>query len=56
MKDEHGEVCPVNWTEGSRTIKPDPKASLEYFSTAGDAAENGATNGSPKKRPRVGSD
>ena len=29
--DEHGEVCPANWTEGSATIKPDPTASQAYF-------------------------
>lgn len=29
--DEHGEVCPAGWTEGSDTIKPQPKASKEYF-------------------------
>ncbi|KIY47802.1 thioredoxin-like protein [Fistulina hepatica ATCC 64428] len=33
--DEHGEVCPANWTEGSQTIKANPKDSLEYFSSAG---------------------
>ncbi|KAL7678197.1 hypothetical protein ACOME3_004423 [Neoechinorhynchus agilis] len=29
----HGEVCPANWSEdkNKRTIKPDPKGSLEYF-------------------------
>jgi peroxiredoxin (alkyl hydroperoxide reductase subunit C) len=27
----HGEVCPANWKEGAATIKPDPKASREYF-------------------------
>ncbi|KAL7678211.1 hypothetical protein ACOME3_004437 [Neoechinorhynchus agilis] len=29
----HGEVCPANWSEDKnpRTIKPDPKGSLEYF-------------------------
>ncbi|KAG6850630.1 hypothetical protein H0H93_010822 [Arthromyces matolae] len=51
--DEHGEVCPANWTEGSKTMKPDPIGSLEYFeavSTNG-VAVNG--NGSEKKRPRV---
>ncbi|BGP36108.1 cTPxI [Rhodotorula kratochvilovae] len=34
--EEHGEVCPANWDEdkNSATIKPDPKASKEYFSTA----------------------
>jgi len=29
--EEHGEVCPANWTPESPTIKPDPKGSLEYF-------------------------
>jgi len=29
--DEHGEVCPANWTPDSPTIKPDPSGSLEYF-------------------------
>ncbi|KAF8151655.1 peroxiredoxin, partial [Crassisporium funariophilum] len=28
----HGEVCPANWTEGSKTIKADPIKKLEYFS------------------------
>ncbi|KAG6865016.1 hypothetical protein C0991_005658 [Blastosporella zonata] len=51
--DEHGEVCPVNWNEGSKTMKPDPKGSLEYFEAvaANGSAVNG--NGSEKKRPRV---
>ncbi|KAG6843447.1 Peroxiredoxin TSA1-B [Tephrocybe sp. NHM501043] len=51
--DEHGEVCPANWSEGSKTMKPDPKGSLEYFEAV---ATNGAAvngNGSEKKRPRV---
>jgi len=30
--DEHGEVCPANWTPGSDTMKPNPTESLEYFS------------------------
>ncbi|KAF4588067.1 peroxiredoxin family protein [Pleurotus pulmonarius] len=52
--DKHGEVCPANWTEGEKTIKADPKDSLEYFSTVSDAAPtNGHTNGAAKKRPRV---
>lgn len=38
--DEHGEVCPAGWHTGSKTMKADPKGSLEYF-----AAQNGATNG-----------
>ncbi|KAL4248221.1 peroxiredoxin family protein [Abortiporus biennis] len=32
--EKYGEVCPANWHEGSKTIKADPKASLEYFSAA----------------------
>ncbi|CAG9857008.1 unnamed protein product [Phyllotreta striolata] len=31
--DEHGEVCPVGWKPGSKSMKPDPKGSKEYFST-----------------------
>ncbi|MEZ6125908.1 MAG: peroxiredoxin [Planctomycetaceae bacterium] len=30
--EKHGEVCPANWKEGSRTIKPNPKDSQEFFS------------------------
>lgn len=29
--DSHGEVCPAGWKPGDSTIKPDPKASLEFF-------------------------
>lgn len=29
--DEHGEVCPANWTPGAKTIKADPQASKAYF-------------------------
>ncbi|KAI7906222.1 thioredoxin-like protein [Cokeromyces recurvatus] len=29
--DEHGEVCPANWTKGEKAIKPDPKGSQEFF-------------------------
>ena len=48
--DEHGEVCPANWSEGSKTIKADPNGSLEYFAAA--AEENGANgvNGSHKRQ------
>ncbi|MDO8644118.1 MAG: peroxiredoxin [bacterium] len=28
-----GEVCPANWKPGSKTMKPDPKGSREYFAT-----------------------
>jgi peroxiredoxin (alkyl hydroperoxide reductase subunit C) len=27
----HGEVCPANWREGARTIKPTPDDSKEFF-------------------------
>jgi alkyl hydroperoxide reductase subunit AhpC len=29
--EKHGEVCPANWQEGSRTIKPSPTESKEFF-------------------------
>jgi peroxiredoxin 1 len=32
--DQHGEVCPANWTPGSKTIKPDVKNAEEYFNAA----------------------
>jgi alkyl hydroperoxide reductase subunit AhpC len=32
--EENGEVCPANWKQGELTIKPDPKASREYFEKA----------------------
>jgi len=28
-----GEVCPANWTEGKKTMKPDTQKSKEYFAT-----------------------
>lgn len=31
--DEHGEVCPVNWKPGSKTIKATPNDSKDYFSS-----------------------
>lgn len=30
--EKNGEVCPANWKGGQRTIKPDVKASREFFS------------------------
>jgi hypothetical protein len=63
VQDEHGDVCPANWMEGSQTIKPDPVGSLEYFGTqankvkeANGVSENGANghaDGTSKKRARV---
>ncbi|KAN0096972.1 Thioredoxin-like fold [Tylopilus felleus] len=49
--DKHGEVCPIGWTEGSKTIKADPKGSLDYFAAANQDVEmqNGAGS---KKRAR----
>lgn len=32
--DECGEVCPVGWKPGSKSMKPDPKGSLEYFESS----------------------
>lgn len=29
-----GEVCPANWNEGKKTMKPDPAKSKEYFAAA----------------------
>jgi hypothetical protein len=34
-------------------MKPDPKGSLEYFSSVGGPNMDGDTNGVAKKRPRV---
>ncbi|XP_032663210.1 peroxiredoxin-like [Odontomachus brunneus] len=31
--EKHGEVCPANWQPESKTIKPNPKDSREYFET-----------------------
>ncbi|KAK2930653.1 Peroxiredoxin, C-terminal [Fusarium oxysporum f. sp. vasinfectum] len=44
--DEYGEVCPAGWQEGGKTMKADPKGSLEYFSEQGE-------NGESRKRPRT---
>jgi peroxiredoxin (alkyl hydroperoxide reductase subunit C) len=30
--EQHGEVCPANWQEGTRTIKPTPGESKSFFS------------------------
>ncbi len=34
FNEENGEVCPANWHKGEQTIKPDPQASQEFFSSA----------------------
>jgi peroxiredoxin (alkyl hydroperoxide reductase subunit C) len=33
--DQHGEVCPANWTPGKDTMKADPQGSKEYFRKVG---------------------
>ena len=43
-------MCPANWTEGRKTMKADPKASLEYFSSVDGEATNGHTATNGKKR------
>ncbi|KAG1871763.1 peroxiredoxin [Suillus subalutaceus] len=53
LQEANGEVCPLGWTEGDKTIKPDPKGSMDYFSTVDDSAINGHANGSAKKRLRT---
>ncbi|KAM6499508.1 Thioredoxin-like fold [Amanita muscaria] len=53
--DKNGDVCPVNWTEGSKTIKADPIASHEYFSSVNaNGIDHDMEDGSAKKRPRTG--
>ncbi|GJE94129.1 peroxiredoxin [Phanerochaete sordida] len=37
--EKYGEVCPANWKEGGKTMKADPKGSLEYFSTVNTNAQ-----------------
>jgi hypothetical protein len=55
LKDKHGEVCPIDWKEGSETIKATPKDSLEYFSaaekkrSAADMNGTAQANGSSKR-------
>ncbi|KAK6212265.1 cTPxI [Pestalotiopsis sp. IQ-011] len=54
--DEHGEVCPAGWMQGAKSMKADPKGSLEYFSSVPDEAANGHANGNGTngtKRARV---
>jgi alkyl hydroperoxide reductase subunit AhpC len=33
--EEHGEVCPANWTPGKDSMKADPEGSKEYFRKVG---------------------
>merc|ERR1719305_1660363 len=34
LADKNREVCPAGWKPGKPTMKPDPKGSQDYFSTA----------------------
>eukprot|EP01059_Diplonema_ambulator_P018770 TRINITY_DN3137_c0_g1_i1.p1 TRINITY_DN3137_c0_g1~~TRINITY_DN3137_c0_g1_i1.p1 ORF type:complete len:238 (+),score=51.08 TRINITY_DN3137_c0_g1_i1:54-716(+) len=52
--DEHGEVMPCNWRPGAKTMKPDPEASQEYFSTVDNnplkrARSDGDVSAAPKR-------
>jgi len=38
--EEHGEVCPANWTPGAKSMKADPHGSQAYFQSV-----NGESNG-----------
>ncbi|THH32651.1 hypothetical protein EUX98_g1518 [Antrodiella citrinella] len=49
--EKHGEVCPANWTEGSKSMKADPKGSLDYFTTVN--VPNGNGMDGARKRARV---
>jgi len=42
--EEHGEVCPINWKPGDKTISPDPRAKLEYFEAVADECGKGKDN------------
>ena len=42
--DENGEVCPLGWKPGKKTMKGDPELSLEYFATVDEP---------PKKKAKV---
>lgn len=33
FNEKHGEVCPANWTEGQRGMRPDQNGLKEYFGT-----------------------
>src|SRR6185295_14652026 len=39
FSEKHGEVCPANWQEGSRTIKPTVNESKEFFGAEYGAAK-----------------
>ncbi|GLH10932.1 hypothetical protein R5R35_000937 [Gryllus longicercus] len=38
--DEHGEVCPAGWKPGSKTMKPNPDESQEYFRSVSEQVDS----------------
>lgn len=44
--EQHGEVCPANWTPGAATMHADPVKSQEYFAKANGASAAGASSSS----------
>jgi peroxiredoxin (alkyl hydroperoxide reductase subunit C) len=42
FNEEHGEVCPANWKKGKKTMKADPKGSLEFFEGVDEPAKKKA--------------
>lgn len=42
--EEHGEVCPANWTPGAKTIQANPKDAHQYFSTVQDGDDEDDAN------------
>lgn len=40
--EQHGEVCPANWKKGKKSMKADPKGSLEYFEGVEEPAQKKA--------------
>lgn len=62
--DEHGEVCPIGWRPGRKTMKADPTGSKEYFNSGatlkgvgsgagGAGAGAGGSGERDAKRPRT---
>ena len=39
--EEHGEVCPADWTPGEATMKADAKGAQDYFQSANEGEDAG---------------
>jgi alkyl hydroperoxide reductase subunit AhpC len=48
--DKHGEVCPLGWHKGDKTIVPGTKSKLAYFEKVADSGSNGSSEASPKRQ------